>query len=53
MPVNWAFPAAQGGPESFLAIPGSIYCCKLPLIAKPLAAQFFCNRSTDPSTQRA
>jgi hypothetical protein len=25
----------------------------LSLIAKPLAAQFFCNRSTDPSIQRA
>ncbi len=28
MPVNWAFPAAQGEPESFLTILGSIYCCK-------------------------
>jgi len=28
MPVNWAFPAAQGEPESFLAILGPIYCCK-------------------------
>ena len=24
MPVNWAFPAAQGEPESFLAVQGSI-----------------------------
>ncbi len=27
MPVNWAFPAAQGEPESFLAILGSIAFC--------------------------
>jgi len=25
MPVTWAFPAAQGEPESFLAVQGSIY----------------------------
>jgi len=28
MPVNWAFPAAKGEPESFLAILGPMYCCK-------------------------
>jgi hypothetical protein len=52
MPVNWVFPAAQGEPESFLAILGSIYCCKLSLTATPLAAQFFAivNRS---AVQRA
>ena len=26
MPVNWAFPAAQGEPESFLTIWVQIYC---------------------------
>jgi hypothetical protein len=29
MPVNWAFPAAQGEPESFLRILGEIYCCRV------------------------
>jgi hypothetical protein len=33
MPVNWAFPAAQGEPESFLRILGSIYFCKEFLMA--------------------
>ncbi len=46
MPVNWAFPAAQGEPESFLAILGSIYCCKFVTDATPLAAQSFCNRQS-------
>jgi len=33
MPVNWAFPAAQGEPESFLTVLGSVYCCKEFLMA--------------------
>ena len=41
MPVK-GVPAAQGEPESFLAISRvRFYCCKLLLTAKPLAAQFF------------
>ena len=46
MPVNWAFPAAQGEPESFLADSGfdlllQVRCCQI------FAAQIFCNRSID------
>jgi hypothetical protein len=40
MPVNWAFPAAQGEPESFLAIQGPILLLpKVLLTAKSFAAQ--------------
>ena len=41
MPVNWAYPAAQGEPESFLTIPGSILLSQKALLAHgSLAAQF-------------
>jgi hypothetical protein len=46
MPVNWAFPAAQGEPESFLTVLGSIYFCKEFLMAGGfLAAQKFSFRN--------
>jgi hypothetical protein len=51
MPVNWAFPAAQGEPESFLGIQGSIHRLRsFSLTAKALAAQSlrFCNRAIGP-----
>lgn len=45
MPVNWAFPAAQGEPEGFLAVQGSIlFGCFIVFLCKPI------NR---PSVQRA
>jgi hypothetical protein len=45
MPVNWAFSAAQGEPESFLTILGSIYCWnEFLMAARFLAApNFFSN----------
>jgi hypothetical protein len=46
MPVNWAFPAAQGEPESFLTVLGSVYCCKEFFDGRQdlsLVRNFFCN----------
>ena len=55
MPVNWAFPAAQGEPESFLGIQGPIHRLRnFLLTAKFLAAQFFVLQSFNRSfVQRA
>jgi hypothetical protein len=42
MPVNWAFPAAQGEPESFLRVLGSMRCPqKILLTARVFAVQKF------------
>src|SRR5579871_6215221 len=48
MPVNWAFPAAQGEPESFLAILDPILLLQIVTTVKSLACSGFCNRFIDP-----
>jgi len=53
MPVNWAFPAAQGEPESFLAILGPIYCCKSLMAAGFFAGQNFSIHRSIAQAQRA
>ena len=50
MPVNWAFPAAKGEPESFLAILGPIYYCKEFWMGRSFlrSEKSFCNFKIDP-----
>ncbi|HEV8493994.1 MAG TPA: hypothetical protein VGR76_17070, partial [Candidatus Angelobacter sp.] len=42
MPVTWAFPAAQGEPESFLAVQGSI-CSLLSVLHFAIVKSIICS----------
>lgn len=55
MPVNWAFPAAQGEPESFLAILGSMRYLQRFLLAPDflLLRNFFLQFLSRSPAQRA